>query len=118
MRRIILGDSPPKEPSDFDPCLELTWVDSHGVECQTVLVGTVAVDLATALTAADLSEGAACHGTILAAIQVPLLRAAYARARDLDHDPARRRRLNRLGGYLGHAVGKVLDRVRHVLTGF
>lgn len=117
MYRVVVGDAPPERLADFDPVVELTWVDRYGIECQTILVGTIARAISGVLDGAGVAEGAVCHGLLVAFAQSALFGARAARAGDYDFDAVLPGVAESRVRLLPYTWGKVLERLRHWVTG-
>jgi hypothetical protein len=114
VHRVIIGDTPAKGLTDFDPILQLLWADGDGVECETVFVGAVARTVGRVLDTAGLAEGARCQGILVAFAQSSLFLAGAARTGDFDGHAEPPSRLDRYYGALvntGRKIAKVFGHI-------
>lgn len=97
---VVIGDAPPESLPQSDPAVHIRWVGGNGVECETVLVGTVPRLISRVLTRAGLPFQSGGHAVVVSLAQLPLLGGAAYHAGDGD---------------LHAQLVRVRDRLRRVL---
>lgn len=117
MYRVVMGDTPAEGLSDFDPVVQLLWVDGDGIECETVFVGAIARTVGRVLDSASLAEGARCQGLLVPFSQSSLFLARAAGARHRYEHAVTSRPLDRLRRTLSDPWRKISQRARHWVTG-
>lgn len=116
MHRVVIGDTPPEALPDHDPVIRMDWVDRHGVECQTVLVGTIARSISGVLRRAGLAESAFAYCSLVPFSESALFAARASGAGDYDLDAVIPRVGESRPGMFPNPWRKIVQRLRHWLT--
>jgi hypothetical protein len=97
---VVIGDTPAELLPQSDPAVHIRWIGGNGVECETILVGTVPRLISRVLTRAGLPFESGGHAVVVSLAQLPLFGLTAYHAGDGD---------------LHAQLVRVRDRLRRVL---